>query len=220
MILLIDNYDSFVYNLSRYLVELGCETEVVRNDRLTVEEVVQLQPAAIVLSPGPGIPESAGICLPLIQTLGDRIPMLGVCLGHQALAVAAGAKIIRAPEPFHGRTSMIEHHGKSLFTGLPQPLRVMRYHSLIVDESTLPSEWLVTARTADGIVMAMEHRHHPLFGVQFHPESILTEGGYQMLHQFLTRAGIAHRIPPQSGHLELQSIDNGQTGDAQRFIPW
>lgn len=217
MILLIDNYDSFVYNLSRYLLELGCETRVVRNDQLSVADVAAMQPQAIVISPGPGRPESAGICIELVQQLGERIPMLGVCLGHQAMAAAYGAKIVRAPEPFHGRTSSITHGGENLFFDLPQPLRVMRYHSLIIDESTLPAEWQVTARTGDGIVMAIEHRRLPLFGVQFHPESILTEGGYRLLHRFLSIAQIEHLAPSQSGHLELPPLAaNVATG----FIPW
>ncbi|MDA0833407.1 MAG: aminodeoxychorismate/anthranilate synthase component II [Planctomycetota bacterium] len=220
MILLIDNYDSFVYNLSRYLLELGCETRVVRNDRLSVTEIAEMKPEAIVLSPGPGEPAAAGVCIALIQQLGKRIPMLGVCLGHQAMAAAYGGRIIRAPEPFHGRTSLITHHDQSIFVGLSNPLRVMRYHSLIVDEASLPHDWTITARTAEGIPMAMEHRTWPLFGVQFHPESILTEGGYYLLHRFLNLAKIAHQIPSQSGHLELQPSSIPSSLAASRFIPW
>jgi anthranilate synthase/aminodeoxychorismate synthase-like glutamine amidotransferase len=170
MILLIDNYDSFVYNLSRYLVELGCATQVVRNDALTVAEIARLAPQAIVISPGPCTPAEAGISMALIRELGPRVPILGVCLGHQALAAALGGNIVRAPEPVHGRTSLVHHTGDRLFEGLPNPLRATRYHSLIVEELSLPSELRVTARTSDGIPMALEHKTWPAFGVQFHPE--------------------------------------------------
>jgi len=197
MILLIDNYDSFVYNLARYLAELGCATHVVRNDDVTIAEVERLSPQAIVISPGPCTPREAGISLELIRAVGPRIPILGVCLGHQALAAALGAKIIRAPEPVHGRTSLVQHHGQRLFVGLPNPLPAMRYHSLIVDEPSLPSELRVVARTADGIPMALEHATWPAFGVQFHPESILTEAGHLLLANFLRVAGIeVPRVPP------------------------
>ncbi|MSR57032.1 MAG: aminodeoxychorismate/anthranilate synthase component II [Planctomycetaceae bacterium] len=190
MILLIDNYDSFVYNLARYFEELGCEALVVRNDAVSVAEVAAMQPAAIVVSPGPCTPSEAGISLELIRELGPRVPLLGVCLGHQAIAQALGGLVIRAPEPVHGRTSLITHHGKRLFSGLPHPLQATRYHSLIVDEASLPADLHVFARTIDGLPMALEHSHWPLYGVQFHPESILTDGGHRLLANFLTVAGI------------------------------
>src|SRR5262245_41125024 len=196
MILLIDNYDSFVYNLARYLTELGCATQVVRNDSVTIAEVEQLSPEAIVISPGPCTPNEAGISLALIRELGPRVPLLGVCLGHQALGAALGANVVRAPEPVHGRTSLIHHRGERLFAGLANPLRATRYHSLIVEEASLPAELIVTARTADGIPMALEHAHWPAFGVQFHPESILTDSGHRLLANFLALAGIPVRDAP------------------------
>src|SRR5579872_2916322 len=190
MILLIDNYDSFVFNLARYFSELGCATRVVRNDVVTVAEIARLAPQAIVISPGPCTPNEAGISLDLIRELGSRIPMLGVCLGHQALAAALGGKVIRAPEPVHGRTALVRHNGHRLFAGLPDPLRATRYHSLIVEESSLPAELRVIARTADGLPMALEHTTWPAFGVQFHPESILTESGHRLLANFLSLARV------------------------------
>ena len=190
MLLLIDNYDSFVYNLARYFVELGCETRVVRNDALSPAEIRQLAPQAIVISPGPCTPNEAGISLELIRQVSDSIPMLGVCLGHQAIAAALGGNIIRAPQPVHGRTSLIEHNGRDLFVDLPSPLRVARYHSLIVEESTLPSELSITARTNEGLPMAIQHRTRPLYGVQFHPESVLTQQGRRLLANFLHLAGL------------------------------
>jgi anthranilate synthase/aminodeoxychorismate synthase-like glutamine amidotransferase len=197
MILLIDNYDSFVYNLARYFTELGCETRVVRNDAVTVAEVERLTPQAIVISPGPCTPHEAGISLALICELGPRIPLLGVCLGHQALGAALGANVDRAPEPVHGRTSLIHHCGERLFAELANPLRATRYHSLIVEEASLPTELTVTARTVEGIPMALEHTRWPAFGVQFHPESILTDSGHRLLANFLALAGISVRnLPP------------------------
>lgn len=193
MLLLIDNYDSFVYNLSRYFVELGCETVVVRNDAIRVSDVCKMAPQAIVISPGPCTPLEAGISIDLIRELSDSIPMLGVCLGHQAIASALGGNVIRAPKPVHGRSSLIEHSGEGIFEGLPSPLRVGRYHSLIVEKSTLPPDLIVTAETNDGIVMAMQHRTRPLTGVQFHPESVLTDHGRQMLANFLRSASIPAR---------------------------
>lgn len=190
MILLIDNYDSFVYNLARYLEELGSETLVVRNDAVSVGEAAALQAAAIVISPGPCTPSEAGVSLDLIRELGPRVPLLGVCLGHQAIAQALGGLVVRAPEPVHGRTSLITHHGTRLFSGLPNPLQATRYHSLIVDEATLPADLQIVARTGDGLPMALEHAHWPLYGVQFHPESILTDGGHRLLANFLAAAGI------------------------------
>lgn len=196
MLLLIDNYDSFVYNLARYLIELGYETRVVRNDAVTVEDVRRISPAAIVISPGPCTPLEAGISCELIRGLGATIPTLGVCLGHQAIAEALGGRVVRAAEPVHGRTSQVFHDGQQLFVGLPQPFRATRYHSLVVDEATLPSELVVTARTDDGIPMALSHRHWPLFGVQFHPESVLTQSGRLLLANFLKLAGLPARIDP------------------------
>ena len=190
MLLLIDNYDSFVHNLARYFVELGCETQVVRNDALTLAEIQKLAPAAIVISPGPCTPAEAGISRDLVRELGSSIPILGVCLGHQVIAAALGGEVVRAREPVHGRTSLIQHDGTTLFAGLPNPLRATRYHSLIVDEATLPVELVVTARTDDGVPMALVHSHWPVFGVQFHPESVLTQRGRTLLANFLGLAGI------------------------------
>lgn len=190
MLLLIDNYDSFVYNLARYLVELGCETKVIRNDTMNVATVRLLKPEAIVISPGPCTPNEAGISIELIRELSDSIPILGVCLGHQAIAAAFGGNIVRAPEPVHGRTSLVEHSGTGLFADLPSPLKVGRYHSLIVDEATLSPELIITARTEDGIPMSLQHRTRPLFGVQFHPESVLTVAGRPLLANFLRLAGL------------------------------
>jgi anthranilate synthase/aminodeoxychorismate synthase-like glutamine amidotransferase len=191
MILLIDNYDSFVHNLARYLRRLGQETVVVRNDGITPTEVVRRPPAAIVLSPGPCTPSEAGCSLDLVRATAGRLPMLGVCLGHQIIAAALGGKVVRAREPMHGRASRIEHAGNGLFAGLDNPLTVGRYHSLAVDEATLPRELSVTARAEDRTVMAIAHQRWPIFGVQFHPESILTCGGHRLLSNFLRLAGIA-----------------------------
>jgi len=196
MILVIDNYDSFVYNLARYLRELGCAVRVVRNDAMTVAEIAALGPAAIVISPGPCTPSEAGVSVELIRQLGPRIPMLGVCLGHQALAAALGGRVVRAPEPVHGRTSLVEHSRTGLFSGLPNPLRAMRYHSLVVEESSLPAELQVLAQSVDGIPMALEHARWPAFGVQFHPESVLTASGHRLLANFLNLAGIPVRDIP------------------------
>ena len=190
MLCLIDNYDSFVYNLERYFVELGCETQVIRNDAITVAEIRERGPSAIVISPGPCTPLEAGISLNLIRELSDSIPILGVCLGHQAIAAAFGGQVVRALEPVHGRTSLIEHSQTDLFADLPNPLRVARYHSLVIDEQTLPRELIITARTADGVPMAMRHRTRRLYGVQFHPESVLTQFGRPLLANFLRLAGV------------------------------
>jgi anthranilate synthase/aminodeoxychorismate synthase-like glutamine amidotransferase len=191
-LLLIDNYDSFVHNLARYFVELGCETRVVRNDSITVADIRRMSPAAIVISPGPCTPRQAGVSCELIRELGAATPMLGVCLGHQAMAEALGGRVIRAQEPVHGRTSMILHDGTKLSTGIPSPFRATRYHSLVVEEATLPDELVITARTQDGIPMAMAHRQWPLYGVQFHPESVLTQHGRTLLINFLDLAKISH----------------------------
>ncbi len=193
-VLVIDNYDSFVFNLARYVEELGAAVLVRRNDELTVQDVRDLNPAAIILSPGPCTPREAGICLELIPALGPQIPLLGVCLGHQAIGAALGGRIVRAPEPVHGRTSLIEHDGTGLFSGCERPLRVGRYHSLAVDGESLPAGLRVTARTPDGVIMAFVHRTWPVYGVQFHPESILTSSGHRLLANFLPLAGLS--LPP------------------------
>lgn len=199
MILLIDNYDSFVHNLARYLRRLGQETVVVRNDAITLPQIEALHPGAIVLSPGPCTPDEAGISLDIARDLYGQFPLLGVCLGHQVIAQAFFASIVRAPQPMHGRTSEIVHQGRGLFAGLPSPLMVCRYHSLVVEEATLSHSLAVTARTVSGVVMAIEHRNHPVCGVQFHPEAILTQGGFRMLANFLQNAKIPFdraAIPP------------------------
>lgn len=208
MVLLIDNYDSFVFNLARYLRELGCETQVVRNDELTVAEIEAMQPRAIVISPGPCSPNEAGISINVIARLYARIPILGVCLGHQAIGAAFGAVVKRAPEPIHGRTSPIRHNERGLFAGIPNPFIATRYHSLIVDESTLPAEFEVTARTVDHLVMGLQHRTSPLFGVQFHPESVLTECGHQLIANFLRLAGIEPGPIPPGDALGAPSSDS------------
>lgn len=183
MILVIDNYDSFTWNLVQYLSELD-EVRTVRNDRVTLEEIGEMAPSHIVISPGPGTPDDSGISKDVIRAFQGRIPVLGVCLGHQALGAVFGGRVVRAGEPCHGKVSLIHHEGEGILEGLPAPFRATRYHSLVVEEPSLPEELKVTARTADGTVMAMEHRDHPLFGVQFHPESILTESGMDLLRNF------------------------------------
>jgi anthranilate synthase component 2 len=191
MILVIDNYDSFTFNLVHYLMELGAETEVVRNDTLTAAEAMAKRPQAILLSPGPCTPNEAGICLDLIAAAADaHLPLLGVCLGHQSLGQAFGGAVIRAPQVMHGKTSPITHDGTGVFAGLPSPFEATRYHSLIVREADLPACFAVNARSPDGIIMGMRHKELPLHGVQFHPESIATEHGHALLANFLTLAGM------------------------------
>ena len=185
MILLLDNYDSFTYNLAQYLGELGCEVEVHRNDKISVEEIARRKPERIVISPGPCTPAEAGISVELIRRLAGKFPILGVCLGHQAMGAAYGGKIVRAPTLFHGKTSPIEHDGKGIFRGLPQKFTATRYHSLIVDRKSLPKELTVTAETADGTIMGMRHKKYKMEGVQFHPESVLTESGKRLLANFM-----------------------------------
>ncbi len=185
MILLLDNYDSFTYNLAQYLGELGCQVEVHRNDRISVEEIAKRKPEKIVISPGPCTPEEAGISVELIERLAGRFPILGVCLGHQAIGAAFGGKIVRAPKLFHGKTSEIHHDGKNIFRQLPEPFTATRYHSLIVERRSLPRELTITAETSDGIIMGFRHRRYKIEGVQFHPESVLTVCGKQLLQNFL-----------------------------------
>jgi len=184
-VLLLDNYDSFTYNLFQYLAELGAAVEVRRNDQISVAEAAGLRPDRIVVSPGPCTPAEAGISVALIQELGPHIPTLGVCLGHQALGAAYGGAVVRAPQVMHGKRSPIHHEGAGVFAGLPAPFTATRYHSLIVRRDDLPPELEVTAWTEDGLIMGLRHREHPIQGVQFHPESILTDHGKQLLGNFL-----------------------------------
>jgi anthranilate synthase component 2 len=190
MILVVDNYDSFTWNLVHYLAELGAETRVVRNDELTAAEALTLKPEALLLSPGPCTPNEAGICLALIDTAPLEMPIFGVCLGHQAMGQAFGGDVIRAKSLMHGKTSPIEHEGRSVFRGLPSPFTATRYHSLAVKRETLPDVLDVTAWTADGEIMGLAHRTRPIHGVQFHPESIATEHGHDLLANFLDLANI------------------------------
>ena len=186
-VLVIDNYDSFVYNLVQYLGELGAEPLVVRNDAVTVDEAMALEPNAVLLSPGPGRPEDAGILCEAIKAFAGVVPVFGVCLGHQAIGHVYGAAVVRAPELLHGKTSDIVHHGQGVFSGLQSPLVATRYHSLVVDEDDLPASLEVTARTREGMIMGLRHRTMDVEGVQFHPESILTADGHGMLRNFLAR---------------------------------
>jgi anthranilate synthase component 2 len=190
MILVIDNYDSFTYNLVHYLNELGADTVVRRNDDLTVQEALGLHPQAVLLSPGPKAPDQAGICLPLLRGAPDDLAILGVCLGHQAIGQAYGGDVIRAKQVMHGKTSLIRHNDKGVFKGLPNPFTATRYHSLAVDKATLPDDLEITAWTDDGEIMGVQHKTRPVYGVQFHPESIATEGGHQLLANFLDLAKV------------------------------
>ncbi|MFC4075502.1 anthranilate synthase component II [Salinithrix halophila] len=185
MILVIDNYDSFTYNLVQYLGELGEEIQVYRNDQITVEGVEAIAPDVVLISPGPGNPDEAGVSLELVRRLAGRIPILGVCLGHQTIAQAFGGRVIRAGRLMHGKTSPILHDGSTIFRGLPSPFQANRYHSLIVDRESIPPDFIISAATGEGEVMAIRHRELPLEGVQFHPESILTDHGKQMLANFI-----------------------------------
>ena len=191
MVLVLDNYDSFTYNLVQYLAELGAQVEVRRNDQVTVEETEAMKPERILISPGPCTPREAGISVALIRRMAGRVPILGVCLGHQAIGEAFGGKVVRAKHLMHGKTSQIEHDGRTIFAGMPSPLTATRYHSLIVSESALPRELEVSATTGDGnggkIIMGLRHREYPVEGVQFHPESVLTQQGKQMIQNFLER---------------------------------
>ncbi|HLZ65147.1 MAG TPA: aminodeoxychorismate/anthranilate synthase component II [Aliidongia sp.] len=187
MFLLIDNYDSFTYNLWHYLSELGAEIKVMRNDALTVAEALALKPQGLIISPGPGTPVQSGITVPIVEAAGS-LPVLGVCLGHQAIGEAFGGRVVRAPVPMHGKLSPVRHQDGGLFQGLPNPLTVTRYHSLIVERASLPTSLKITAETEDGIIMGLEHVERPIHGVQFHPESIASEAGKPLLANFLTLA--------------------------------
>jgi anthranilate synthase component II len=193
MLILIDNYDSFTYNLVHFLGELGAESEVIRNDKATADAVLAKKPSAIVLSPGPCTPNEAGICLDLITAAAGKVPLLGVCLGHQSIGQAYGGKVIRAPEPLHGKLSTIRHEDKGVFKGLPASFNVTRYHSLVVERDSLPAELEITAETDDGIIMGLQHKTQPVHGVQFHPESIASEQGHALLANFLELAGMNPR---------------------------
>jgi anthranilate synthase component 2 len=186
-IILLDNYDSFTYNLLHYLGEVGAEVTVFRNDKISVKELMAKKPDGIVISPGPGTPQQSGICLELVKEASGKIPILGVCLGHQAIGEAFGGKVIRAPKPMHGKISAIYHEGQSVFKDLPIPFNATRYHSLIVERSSLPDSLEVTAITADdGLIMGLKHKGHNTHGVQFHPESIASEHGHQLIRNFLS----------------------------------
>jgi anthranilate synthase component 2 len=205
MIVLIDNYDSFTYNLYQYLGELGADVQVVRNDAVSVPTLEMLDPQGIVISPGPGTPDGAGVSLEAIEAFAGRVPLLGVCLGHQCIAQLYGARIVRAPELRHGKTSDIYHTGKGVFAGLPNPFPATRYHSLIVDAASCPRELEVTAWTADGLIMGLRHRTLPVEGVQFHPESMLTGSGKPLLANYLSQVELARSSKMGAGSLLIGS---------------
>ena len=185
MVFVLDNYDSFTYNLVQYMGELGAEMTIRRNDELTVDEVESLAPERVLLSPGPCTPQEAGISIDLIQRFAGKVPILGVCLGHQAIGAAFGGDVVRAPKLMHGKTSEVEHDGKTIFTGIDSPMTCTRYHSLIVSDQNLPGDLEVSARTADGTIMGLRHRQYQVEGVQFHPESVLTDDGKRLIKNFL-----------------------------------
>ena len=196
MLLMIDNYDSFTFNLVQFLGELtDMEIRVIRNDKTTVEDIALLQPDAIVISPGPCTPNEAGISVELIKQLGKKIPLLGVCLGHQSIGVAYGGKVVRAPYLMHGKVSKIHHEGTGIYKGMDQPFTATRYHSLIIERESCPANLSITAETSDGIIMGVKHEKDPVFGVQFHPESILTEGGKVLLRNFLDFSAEYSSVP-------------------------
>ena len=193
MLTLIDNYDSFTYNLVHFLGELGAQCRVYRNDKVSVDQVLEESPQAIVLSPGPCTPNEAGICLELVKRAGGDVPILGVCLGHQAIGQAFGGKIVRAPTLMHGKLSTVSNAGAGIFAGLPAEFEATRYHSLTVERETFPDYFEITAETGDGVIMGLQHKTHPLHGVQFHPESIASQHGHALLANFLDLAGIKHK---------------------------
>jgi anthranilate synthase component 2 len=207
VLVVIDNYDSFTYNLVQYLGELGAQLQVFRNDQLSVDDLRRMQPQAVVISPGPGRPEDAGISLELIRELGPELPILGVCLGHQCIGQVYGGQIVRAPELMHGKTSLIYHRGVGVFEGLSQPFTATRYHSLVIEPSTCPDELEVTAQTGDGIIMGVRHRRYPhVQGVQFHPESILTAEGKRLLSNFLRSAKASTAAQPNASQVSQESV--------------
>jgi anthranilate synthase/aminodeoxychorismate synthase-like glutamine amidotransferase len=212
MILLIDNYDSFVYNLARYVRELGDEAVVRRNDEVTVEEIEEMAPSHVIVSPGPCTPAESGVSTEVVRRLGHRVPILGVCLGHQCIGAAYGGDVVRAGRPMHGKTSRVTHDGSSVFAGLPSPLEVTRYHSLVIARETLPASLRVTAVAADdGEIMGVEHREHPVVGVQFHPESASTEYGYAMLDRFLRGArSRAETLPDRADGARSRDGERGE----------
>lgn len=195
MLLLIDNYDSFTYNLFHYLGELGADVRVVRNDEISADEALALKPEGIVLSPGPCTPNEAGICLDVIKKAAGNMPILGVCLGHQAIGQVYGGSIVRAPEPMHGKLSRVHHSGKSVFRGLNNDFLATRYHSLTIDPPSMPASLEVTATSEDGVIQGVMHKSHPVHGVQFHPESIASENGHALLNNFLTIARDFAKVP-------------------------
>jgi anthranilate synthase/aminodeoxychorismate synthase-like glutamine amidotransferase len=214
VILLIDNYDSFVFNLARYVRELGEDAMVRRHDAVTLDEIVALRPTHIIISPGPCTPTEAGISTDVVRQLGPTIPILGVCLGHQCIGAAYGSRIVRASRPMHGKLSCITHDGRGIFSALPSPLRVTRYHSLVIEQASVPDVLRITATSEDGEIMAVAHRSHPVIGVQFHPESALTEHGYAMLDGFLH--GTAPERAPQRAALSDRA--DGYGCGADRYL--
>jgi len=208
MLLVIDNYDSFTYNLVQYLGELGAELEVYRNDAITVDEIERLAPAGIVVSPGPGTPAEAGVSMPVIRRCAERIPILGVCLGHQAIGEVFGGVVERGPVPVHGKTALIHHDGRGVFAGLPSPFEATRYHSLVVRRAGLPACLEISAESEDGLIMGLRHHTLPVEGVQFHPESILTASGKALLGNFLTRLGST--APEADGALPARPSREGR----------
>jgi anthranilate synthase/aminodeoxychorismate synthase-like glutamine amidotransferase len=218
MILLIDNYDSFVHNLARYFQRLGQQTLVVRNDAMTIDGIRELQPTAIVLSPGPCVPDTAGICLEVVSVLSGEFPILGICLGHQAIGQAFGGDVILGAEPVHGRTSCVEHDGRGMFLNVPQGFAACRYHSLVLDRATLPDALEVTAWLADETLMAIRHREYCVVGLQFHPESVLTNSGYLLLANFLKMAGVDVPENNLTVDNERQRVVEQTTDETDRII--